>query len=62
MTELEAKVRLIEAAAKAYGGVSSLHLDAQGIVKTAKDWYNDIESWKKPDTVAPSSTLKLPKK
>ncbi len=62
MDKLEIKVRMYEAAARAYGGPSSLHLPPEGIVKTATDWYNDILKVETPDTVQPSGTLKLPKK
>lgn len=60
MDDLEAKVRLIEAAAGAYGGVGSMHTDGQGIAKIASDWYNGIDSWKKPDTAPLQGTLKVP--
>ena len=62
MEQIEVKVRLLELAAKTYGGVSSVHLNAEGIAKIATGWYNDIESWKKPDTTTTSGTLKVPQK
>lgn len=62
MEQIEVKVRLLELAAKTYGGVSSMHHDAAGIAKIATGWYNDIESWKRPDTAMTSSTLKVPLK
>lgn len=62
MEQIEAKVRLLEAAAKAYGGASSVHFTADAVAEMAKRWYNDLDNWKKPDTAPSSSTLKLPKK
>lgn len=62
MDDIEVKVRLLELAAKTYGGFSSVHTNAAGIANIATDWYNNIESWKKPDTASLSGTLKVPKK
>lgn len=62
MHDLECRVRLLELAAKTYGGVGSVHLDATGIANIATNWYTNLESWKKPDTASLSGTLKVPKK
>lgn len=62
MDDLEFKVRMLELAAKTYGGVGSVHLDAPGIANIAMNWYTGVESWKKPDTASLSGTLKVPKK
>lgn len=62
MDKLEAKVRLFEAAARAYGGPSSVHTNPAGIVKMATDWYNEVLKSEAPDTGAKTATLKLPPK
>lgn len=62
MDNREIAVRLWELAAKTYGGPASVHSQPDGVAKIATDWYNGIINLEKPDTVTPSSTLKLPKK
>lgn len=62
MDKLEVRLRLFEAAAKAYGGISSIHMDAVGIAKVATDWYNDVVKLEVPDTVDKQAPLGLPKK
>lgn len=62
MDKLEAKVRLFEAAARAYGGPSSVHTNPAGIVKMATDWYNEVLKSEAPDTALSKATLRLPAK
>lgn len=62
MDKTEALVRLFEAAAKAYGGPSSIHVNPAGIVKMATDWYNEVLKLEVPDTAAVTGTLSLPRK
>lgn len=62
MDKLEAKVRLFEAAARAYGGPSSVHTNPAGIVKMATDWYNEVLKSEAPDTAPVAGMISPPRK
>jgi hypothetical protein len=60
MDALEVKLRCLELAAKTYGGLSSVHLDAKGIAELATSWYNGLCNSDPADKS--TSTLGLPKR